>query len=53
MSAGKFPSSPDQIARLAARVLQVRHQIPYRLDDPARVRVSGGCPGHGRACLRA
>jgi hypothetical protein len=25
---------PDQIAGPAARILQIHHQIPYRLDDP-------------------
>ncbi|MET7335673.1 hypothetical protein [Nonomuraea sp. NPDC005650] len=40
----------DQIARPAARIVQVHHQILYRLDDPVRARVSSrakhaGAPG--------
>ncbi|MEV5892039.1 hypothetical protein [Nonomuraea fuscirosea] len=31
----------DQIARPAARIARIHHQITDRLDDPARARVSG------------
>jgi ABC-type branched-subunit amino acid transport system ATPase component len=30
----------DQKARPAARIIQIHHQIPYRLDNPARARMS-------------
>ncbi|MFI9561586.1 hypothetical protein [Nonomuraea endophytica] len=31
----------DQKARPAARILQIHHEIPYRLGDPSRSGVSG------------
>ncbi|WP_344476517.1 hypothetical protein [Nonomuraea monospora] len=40
---GKLPISiSHQKARPAARIVQIHHQIPDRLDDPVGGRVSGG-----------
>ncbi|MEV0618728.1 hypothetical protein AB0I81_35785 [Nonomuraea sp. NPDC050404] len=38
-------SVSDQEASPAARIVQIHHQVPDRLDDPARARVRGGA-GH-------